>query len=170
MATHQILPIAVHWLRAGMPAASTHMRTALYGTAQSLGTYTAEGSDIVFYDVGTCLLEPPGSPAAILAAAGKPDATCIVLCIARPSDLCDCGVHKLAESTECVCCAIDADDAWYQEQEQEQEPEEDYEDDGEDYSICANCFRTFEGDGFHGFCGPTCAAVKRGTVCHCCYE
>ena len=144
----------------------------LFGTAHSHGTYTLDSyPSVVFYDVSTCIMEPPSSPTAILAAAARPDAECIMLCATRPADLCGCGTPKLADTIECVCCVIARADVQETEEPADAEPEEPEEqEDDEDYGICTNCFRTFEGEGFHGFCGPVCAAVRGNTICHCCYE
>ena len=180
-ASHSILPGAVHWIRAGAPTA---VRTLplLYGTTAGNGTYTVDAHpNIVFYDVNTWLTEPPTSPAAILAAAGRPRADYIILCATRRVDRCGCGGYKPADTTECVYCFIKRADR--EEGEEGIQPVAHAEeeegippvaaadsDDDDDFGVCANCFRGFYGDGFHGFCGPTCAAAKHGTVCHCCYE
>lgn len=166
MITHQILPTAVQWLRAGTPATTTYTTAILYGTSGPRGTFTVDAyPHVVFFDVSTCLQEPPASPPAILAAAGKPDALCILDCVARRADLCACGGPKLGDQIFCVACAICKADV------QESEPlSEEEETDSEDASICPNCLCIYYGEGFHGFCRPTCAAAKHGTICHCCYE
>lgn len=177
MITHMICPTGVHWLRAGAPTVSSCTAAPLYGTATGRGTYTvATYPTAVFYDVDTCLLEPLATPSAILAAAGKPDALYIVNCHAQAAAVCRCGTTMPADMAECVFCIMEKQDAQEEglpqaegAEEEAEEEAEDYEDDGEDYGICTNCFRTFDGEGFHGFCGPVCASV-RGTVCHCCYE
>jgi hypothetical protein len=175
-ATYQIFPTGVQWLRAGAPTTSAYTFASLYGTAQGRGTYTvAAYPTAVFYDVDTCLLEPLGTPAAILAAAGKPGAICIITCRTQAAATCRCGTHMPADLAECVFCTLERQDA----QEggshlrlPQAEEEEDYEeaDDDEDCSICVQCLRTFYGEGFHGFCGSTCAAARHGKICHCCYE
>jgi hypothetical protein len=174
MATYQIFPTGIQWLRAGAPTVSSCTATPLYATAQGRGTYTvATYPTAVFYDVNTCLLEPLATPAAILAAAGKPDALCIITCHAQAAAVCHCGTHMPADMAECVFCTMERQDA--QEEEgglrlpQAEEAEEAEEAD-DDCSICVQCLRTFYGEGFHGFCGPTCASARHGRICHCCYE
>jgi len=86
--------------------------------------------------------------------------------------ICACGGPKRGDQAYCLACAICKADVQETEAVQDDEGEE-YEkeaDDEEDCGICAQCLRTYEGEGFHGFCGPTCAAARHGTICHCCYE
>lgn len=167
--THLILPGATHWLRAGTPATSVCRVPTLYGTSPTSGTYIVDAyPDTVFYEEAAWLTEPPTSIAAILAAAGRPTASSIVLCTTRPADRCRCGTYKPADLAECICCVIARDDA--QGTEWVHEAEEEAEEDDDDYGVCAGCLGTYTGDGFHGFCGPTCAAVRGVPICHCCYE
>jgi hypothetical protein len=177
-ATHLICPTGVHWLRAGAPTVSSCTAPILDGKTTGRGTYTVDAyPDAVFYDVDTCLQEPPATPADILAAAGKPDALYIVNCHAHAAASCRCGNTMSADLAECVFCILERQDAQegethlrLPEAEEEEEAEEEQEEEDDDCGICVQCLGTFYGEGFHGFCGPACAAARHGRICHCCYE